>query len=391
MRGRCPERDEARPGDAVGELLAGLEGHDAVAVDVQHERRHAHRRQDVAYVDLQDGIDQRPGHARACRRPQRTCPHPRFCGSVMVMLGAKISMKLVAVAPVLDHLVHLMRACRMRDHLRRKDLGRSERQDRERAVKNQRGDPLRAHSGQQHRGGAALGDAKEHGPLRARGIQDRLDVGHALLERGQLRDRVRQACARLVVDDQPRERGQAGQEPREPGSAHCRSRWEMKPGETSSRLGRRPPPGRRSRSRLARRTASAAAARQRVYGRERVETLLKGAGTASEGALSACSRWRYGIPRPDGYLKACASDRARKHLIRHQARLSQVRGAGRDKHSADASRYEDTSASRDLHQSSSTPATRSLLCDKPGFAAIPLRCWPDPRLLPRIPRRFTLA
>src|SRR5271154_627521 len=47
-------------------------------------------------------------------------------------------------------------------------------------------------------------------------IKDRLYVGDALLKSGELRDRVRQACARLVVDDQTRERGQARQKARDP-------------------------------------------------------------------------------------------------------------------------------------------------------------------------------
>jgi hypothetical protein len=37
------ESDEAGPGDALRELLAGLHWHDEVPVDVQHERRYAQR------------------------------------------------------------------------------------------------------------------------------------------------------------------------------------------------------------------------------------------------------------------------------------------------------------------------------------------------------------
>jgi len=48
--------DEARPGDAIGQQLAGLDREHTVTLDVQHERRHVHRRQDVAHIDLQGGI-----------------------------------------------------------------------------------------------------------------------------------------------------------------------------------------------------------------------------------------------------------------------------------------------------------------------------------------------
>ena len=94
-------------------------------------------------------------------------PNARFCDSVRVTLGAKISISQPrAVAPVLDHLLPpIADELRALDRLRRKVLGRSGRPGRERAVQDQRGDPLRAHRGQQHRGGATLGDAEEHGPL----------------------------------------------------------------------------------------------------------------------------------------------------------------------------------------------------------------------------------
>ncbi len=159
------EPDEARPGDAIRHPSARLDRDQAVAVGVQHERRHAHRRQDVAYVDLFGGFDQRPGHARACRRPHE---HPK---RTLLGLGRSHARSdefqgRDPVAPMLEPLSQLIAdELSTLKLLSREILGCDPRGARERPVQDQRSDPLWAHRGHQHRGGATFGDAKQHGPL----------------------------------------------------------------------------------------------------------------------------------------------------------------------------------------------------------------------------------
>jgi hypothetical protein len=66
-----------------------------------------------------------------------------------------------------------------------------------------------------HRG--ALGDPDQGGPLNSRGLHDRADVIHPLLERGHALDRVGEAYAALVEVDDAAERRQAAEKP-------CRAR-----------------------------------------------------------------------------------------------------------------------------------------------------------------------
>ena len=169
-------------------------------------------------------------------------PRPALLRLVMVMLGAKISMSWLASPQFSSRFEHLDRGAdgtRERSQWRSPQAQRSAR--RKRAAEES---AMLSRCGRIAASNTEVGPPSEipksSGPLRARGIEDGLDVGHALLEGGQLQDRIRQTCARLVVDDEPRERGQAGQQARDLGFAHCRSRWETKPGETSRSTGPSP-------------------------------------------------------------------------------------------------------------------------------------------------------
>ena len=62
---------------------------------------------------------------------------------------------------------------------------------------------------------AALGHAQQHRLARSDRVHHRAHVVHALLERRQRDDRIGQAGAALVEQDQPRERGEPAQKPRE--------------------------------------------------------------------------------------------------------------------------------------------------------------------------------
>src|SRR4029077_1093707 len=70
--------------------------------------------------------------------------------------------------------------------------------------------------GEQDAHGAALREAEEHGPLRADGIHDGLDLLGALLQRAWPRYGTRESGASLVEQDQARERGESIK----PGLAH---------------------------------------------------------------------------------------------------------------------------------------------------------------------------
>ena len=56
---RARQLDVARPWDLLRHPLRGAPVHDAVAVPVQHERRHVQRRQHVTHVDLEKHLDHR--------------------------------------------------------------------------------------------------------------------------------------------------------------------------------------------------------------------------------------------------------------------------------------------------------------------------------------------
>ena len=159
------ECHEARPGDAIRQLLTPLYWYHAVALHMQHERRHAHRRQDIPYVYLFDDLDERPGHARTRRRARE---HPEHA---LLRLGQRHTWseelhKTAPIAPMLEYLADLIAEdLHPLKLLSRKVLGRSPRAASERAVQDQRSNPLRAHRGQEHRRGATLGDTEQHSPL----------------------------------------------------------------------------------------------------------------------------------------------------------------------------------------------------------------------------------
>ena len=83
-----------------------------------------------------------------------------------------------------------------------------EAQVRERAGKNQRPRSLRSCCREDHGGRAALAQTEDDGLSEADGVHDGLDLGRPIIQRANLRDRVRQPDAGLVEQQDATERGE---------------------------------------------------------------------------------------------------------------------------------------------------------------------------------------
>ena len=85
---------------------------------------------------------------------------------------------------------------------------------REGAIEDERHDSIRGARRKQRARWSALREAHHDRPLAAGGVKHVADVLHALLERGNVGDRVRAARSGLVVGDHAGDRSQPGEEPR---------------------------------------------------------------------------------------------------------------------------------------------------------------------------------
>ena len=79
---------------------------------------------------------------------------------------------------------------------------------RERAVEDQRPGSLRSCCREHHGGRAALTQTEEDGLSEADGVHDGLDLGRSIIQRANLRDRVRQPDPGLVEQEDATERGE---------------------------------------------------------------------------------------------------------------------------------------------------------------------------------------
>ena len=83
-------------------------------------------------------------------------------------------------------------------------------------------------------------DAEVHGALAPRGIHDRLDVAHLILERRHDRPAVGEPRTDPVEPDQTAERAQPRRKRARYGSSHARSTWDTKPGANTTSGGPTP-------------------------------------------------------------------------------------------------------------------------------------------------------
>ena len=87
-----------------------------------------------------------------------------------------------------------------------------EAEERERAGEDQRPRSLRSFCREDHGGRAALAQTEDDGLSEADGVHDGLDLGRSIIQRANLRDRVRQPDPGLVEQEDATERGELLQE-----------------------------------------------------------------------------------------------------------------------------------------------------------------------------------
>ena len=206
------ELDERGAGNPRREIPSFLDLHAPITAAVEHERRHADRRQHVANVDLGVHPRQRHGGARARAHAQVGCPPlaERGIGG----LRGRPHLDADGASPLGDHLVAeriaLLARRAPRVVLVAQPPGVA-------ADHHERLGLLRVRRREQAAQRAAFGDAQQDRALRSHRVHDRPHVVQPLLERGQLRDgdRIGQPRPPLVEQNQARHRRQASEEPGE--------------------------------------------------------------------------------------------------------------------------------------------------------------------------------
>ena len=212
--------EQPRTGDVVGEVPAALYRNDFVA-GVDDQGGNGDRRQDRPHINPKPRFERRARHPRAgahalhhCERADR--PHRR-----------QQSFGRLAAAPRRDggaapslpagELLHRGRVdLTQLVHEARPQLGRIAVQVipavgegvRGGAVKNQRPRSLRSCCREEDGGRAAIARPEKHRSFEAGGVHDSLDLGRPIVQRANMRDRVRQPGAGLVEQKDATERGE---------------------------------------------------------------------------------------------------------------------------------------------------------------------------------------
>ncbi len=204
------EEDEAGAGDGVGEVTALGLADDEVVAAVEDEGRRRDGGEDGPDIDFTVEVDEVHGAGRARALAQEARP-PGPEGGLPGGAGRPDLGPDRAAPPLADHLAQPVEAPRL-------DPGRMvvrHEHPRPGAVEDERRDPLRVAGGEERRHRPALGDAHDRPAPAAGRVHHRPHVVHRLLQGRRPPRPIGEALAALVEDDQPREGGEAAQEPRD--------------------------------------------------------------------------------------------------------------------------------------------------------------------------------
>ena len=181
---------------------------DAIAVPVQHQRRHVQRRQHVAHVDVEEHLDHRFDAVGAHRRAA-VAAEPFACGRILVERRRPHVDVATGVHDRHDQLFGgFGEAFGRRSPRVAGCLGRAGHA----AVQHERLRAFRIRRREQDRHRHALRDAHEHGALGADRVHHRAHVVHPFLERDRSDVAIGETEAALVEADQTAERRQPAEE-----------------------------------------------------------------------------------------------------------------------------------------------------------------------------------
>ena len=187
-------------GDRGGKGGGGLDRGYFVAAAAEDERRRADRLQHRPHIDLCDGVPQHQRHHRARRGALHSAVHLAETGYV----GDRTEegMGQCAFAPMVFDL--LLKSSSPLGTDTPRIIGRLRGKPRQRSVQNQRANPFRIRCREENAHRSALGHTEERGAIRPGCIHHRVQVVHALIERRNTCDGIRQAGTALVPGDEPR-------------------------------------------------------------------------------------------------------------------------------------------------------------------------------------------
>ena len=194
-----------------------------ITLPVHDDRRSRDRGQSRAHVDPQQRVDETTSHPRrycgALHRRERATHERARDARHDPVSGPALSPVIEAVLKTLDELRGLARTAAVGGELVVVGLSGGQRPEDDQRV----GAP-RIGCRKHRRDRPCLRLAQDRGVLDPRSFHHDAHILDALLERRDVRDRIRNAGARLVVEHQPAEPRHPLEHASHPASAHCRSR-----------------------------------------------------------------------------------------------------------------------------------------------------------------------